>query len=225
MKNFKNKNHEHKIFEGFTLAEVLITLGIIGIVASLTIPTLMNNIQDAQLKSAWKKEYSVYSQAVKQMIQDNGGSAVGLFSSNDTAKDALKPYVSYVKECSNGTAFGNCWASHYKTLNGTWDETNYWGNYSGLVLKDGSAVMFNASQAALSSNCTWVITADLSICGYIIVDVTGLNKGPNVVGRDIYSAWITKDGVLPEGCMQDGRLSGCLPNTSGSCYSGKYLME
>ena len=36
----------------FTLAEVLITLGIIGIVAAITIPTLINNVQDAQYKTA-----------------------------------------------------------------------------------------------------------------------------------------------------------------------------
>ena len=39
----------------FTLAEVLITLGIIGIVAEMTIPTLMNNVQDQAFKAAWKK--------------------------------------------------------------------------------------------------------------------------------------------------------------------------
>lgn len=39
----------------FTLAEVLITLGIIGVVAAMTIPTLMNKTNDAELKSAYKK--------------------------------------------------------------------------------------------------------------------------------------------------------------------------
>ena len=61
-----------KTTKAFTLAEVLITLGIIGIVAAITIPTLMNNTQNYQFKQAWKKEYSVVSQAVQMLKNDNG---------------------------------------------------------------------------------------------------------------------------------------------------------
>ncbi len=49
---------------GFTLAEVLITLGIIGVVAAMTMPTLMNQTNGAQYKSAYKKALSALSQAV-----------------------------------------------------------------------------------------------------------------------------------------------------------------
>ena len=48
----------------FTLAEVLITLGIIGVVAAMTMPTLMNSTQGAQYKAAYKKALSALSQAV-----------------------------------------------------------------------------------------------------------------------------------------------------------------
>ena len=46
---------------GFTLAEVLITLGIIGVVAAMTMPTLINSTQGAQYKTAYKKALSVMS--------------------------------------------------------------------------------------------------------------------------------------------------------------------
>ena len=49
---------------GFTLAEVLITLGIIGVVAAMTIPTLISNTNGAQFKSAYKKALSSLNQAV-----------------------------------------------------------------------------------------------------------------------------------------------------------------
>ena len=49
---------------GFTLAEVLITLGIIGVVAAMTMPTLINSTQGAQYKAAYKKALSALSQAV-----------------------------------------------------------------------------------------------------------------------------------------------------------------
>ena len=49
---------------GFTLAEVLITLGIIGVVAAMTMPTLINQTNGAQYKAAYKKALSALSQAV-----------------------------------------------------------------------------------------------------------------------------------------------------------------
>ena len=49
---------------GFTLAEVLITLGIIGVVAAMTIPTLISNTNGAQFKTAYKKALSTLNQAV-----------------------------------------------------------------------------------------------------------------------------------------------------------------
>ena len=49
---------------GFTLAEVLITLGIIGVVAAMTMPTLINQTNGAQYKAAYKKALSAISQAI-----------------------------------------------------------------------------------------------------------------------------------------------------------------
>ncbi len=51
--------------KGFTLAEVLITLGIIGIVAAMTIPTLISKIQKQQIEAQLKENYSVIAQAMK----------------------------------------------------------------------------------------------------------------------------------------------------------------
>ncbi len=55
----------------FTLAEVLITLGIIGVVAALTIPSLMKNWQDLQYKTAYKRAYSLGLQALTNANRDD----------------------------------------------------------------------------------------------------------------------------------------------------------
>ena len=60
-----------KALFGFTLAEVLITLGIIGIVAAMTIPTLMTNNQSKKLKSQFLKSYSTISQAYRLMLEND----------------------------------------------------------------------------------------------------------------------------------------------------------
>lgn len=56
----------------FTLAEVLITLGIIGIVASMTLPTLINNQRNKALQTALKKAYSRHSEAF-MLVKDEMG--------------------------------------------------------------------------------------------------------------------------------------------------------
>ncbi len=57
----------------FTLAEVIIVVGIIGIIAELTIPTLMENVQEQQFKSAAKEAYSKAYQAFNQIKSDERG--------------------------------------------------------------------------------------------------------------------------------------------------------
>lgn len=56
----------------FTLAEVLITLGIIGVVAAMTMPSLITNYQEKQRVSQLKKVYSALSQAFVSAVQENG---------------------------------------------------------------------------------------------------------------------------------------------------------
>src|SRR5574344_3173216 len=56
----------------FTLAEVLIVLGIIGIVAALTIPTLMMNAQKHEYVTGLKKFYSTWNNGFAQLLADEG---------------------------------------------------------------------------------------------------------------------------------------------------------
>ena len=76
---------------GFTLAEVLITLGIIGVVAAMTMPTLLNSTNGAQYRTAYKKALSVLSQAVvlNVALDDYDLSQATTSDSTDTAKASL----------------------------------------------------------------------------------------------------------------------------------------
>lgn len=58
--------------KAFTLAEVLITLGIIGIVAAMTLPGVINNSRSKQLETAFKKNYSSISQALAMYQAETG---------------------------------------------------------------------------------------------------------------------------------------------------------
>ena len=85
----------------FTLAEVLITLGIIGVVAALTLPSVIQKYNDRILVNKFKKMYSTYCQAYQRAMIDNGGG-----SYKDWAKDAqeVKAILStYLSVSSKGT--------------------------------------------------------------------------------------------------------------------------
>lgn len=73
----KNEDCMKRIF-AFTLAEVLITLGIIGIVAAMTIPAIINNSEKQSIVSKVKEAYSIMSQATGQIKTECGGTIRGL---------------------------------------------------------------------------------------------------------------------------------------------------
>ena len=87
----------------FTLAEILITLGIIGVVAALTIPTISRNIQQAVLKNQFKKFYSTFWQAVIG-IQTKEGRPVKCYY-----WDGTNPYTGKcTPKCKEKNEFGSC---------------------------------------------------------------------------------------------------------------------
>ena len=98
---------------GFTLAEVLITLGIIGVVAAMTMPTLINSTQGAQYKTAYKKALSVMSQAVvmnialddydlSQTVEGTNATADGEAGGTQSIYDLFKNRMNVVKVASSG---------------------------------------------------------------------------------------------------------------------------
>ena len=100
---------------GFTLAEVLITLGIIGVVAAMTMPTLLNSTNGAQYRTAYKKALSVLSQAVvlNVALDDYDLSQATTASSTDTSKPSLyalfKNRMNVVKD--SGTSNVDSWTA------------------------------------------------------------------------------------------------------------------
>lgn len=86
-------------YSGFTLAEVLITLGIIGIVAAMTLPSVINNSRNKQLEAGLKKAYSVIGQAL-DMYQAETGERI----TQDTVsvKKLLIKYIKTARDCGYG---------------------------------------------------------------------------------------------------------------------------
>jgi prepilin-type N-terminal cleavage/methylation domain-containing protein len=211
------KQIKKQIISGFTLAEVLITLLIIGVVASMVIPNIINDSQDAEIKTAWKKSYSDISQATMKMISDNGGSLVNICATNDHTcfKNFYNTYFPYIKTCVNAARDG-CWANVFYSPDGT--KVTSWGTSTGAILNDGTFFM----PTYYDSNCEYNVFGGVPRCGDIRVDVNGM-KGPNKLGKDIFSIWILKSSLKPRGSMDD-YTNDCTVNGGWGC-AAKFLYQ
>jgi prepilin-type N-terminal cleavage/methylation domain-containing protein len=183
---------------GFTLTEILITLGIIGVVAAVTIPMVVANYQTMQRVSQVKKIYSEFANATKQVVDDNNGTLMGRFIQYVyDPVEAYSPYFHINKTCPMGNANGTdkCFHSAFKYLNGT-DYAfmaTLSSRSSGYILDNGMLVLFYGGQGA-SKICT--VDGNPDSCNIVMIDINGW-KQPNTVGYDIFWFVITTNSFVP----------------------------
>lgn len=178
----------YKMIYGFTLAEVLITIGIIGIVASMVIPAITNGSEKQSTASKVKEIYSIILQATNQIAGDCGGAITNCLTSPDasgnqdsaTTTEILNlylPKLSVAKVCTNHL---DCVSSTYQYINcpgQVWNNTNATWTYidgTTFVLANGMTLVF---QYRGTSNPPKYIT--------FFVDLNG-TKGPNQWGKDFF---------------------------------------
>ncbi|MFH0703127.1 MAG: type II secretion system protein [bacterium] len=188
--------------KAFTLSEVLIAVGVLGVVASITAVAFYHNIQDANLKTLWKQAFADLSQVTESIMANNTGSdagtLIGVFTSSDNMRDKFLEYLTVNKSCNSVSGKGNCWHNdgNWKRLDGT-PETTF-QNRAGAILNNGTFVWFSYETSA----CSVTHGFGAVICGAITVDVNGW-KGPNQMGKDIFGIWLTKNGAYPLGIQGD----------------------
>ncbi len=163
---------------GFTLAEVLITLGIIGVVAAMTMPTLMNSTQGAQYKTAYKKALSAISQAVVLNVALDDYNLADTVSTS-TASNTQSLYTMFrnrmnVVKTTDGTTGYSIIAQTGSGTTTVNDGTNYT-----LFFNDGIAFSFPKTAKECTIDTTRGAAGYNNACrGFI--DVNG-QKAPNKV--------------------------------------------
>lgn len=187
----------------FTLAEVLITLGIIGIIAALTIPSVIKNIRHDELRQQFKKSYSVLSQAV-------------LKASVELGENDLYKYCTY----SNGSSYVNqtqCNNTFYNQLKiqGTRAYTLLPVNYNNTAIANFSSIGEPRPPYLLADGSS----VFCNVNGYkinITVDVNGPMKRPNRVGYDIFYFFVGSGNKLsldkPSANYTQAELDAMAPN-------------
>jgi len=199
--------------QAFTLAEILITLGIIGIVAAITLPALIQKHQERVTVNKVKKFYSIMSQAQLLAIKDNGYMDEWTVPNQMTQQSAIalmnyiKPYLKIAKDC--GTSSGCLQNGNIKLLNG-----NLWGSYDNrseyykVILNDGTYMWLRSTDGIY---CSSSASTNFKSCGAVWIDTNG-KKPPNTFGHDVFIFSININNITSY------YQNDCKPNSRGwSC--------
>ncbi len=181
---------------GFTLAEVLITLGIIGVVAALTLPSLIQHYKKQVWVNQLKKTVSVLENGFKLIMTTESADKLSdttlwqtaLSSSCDNAPYCAEFYNIFSKYFKVGGNLDN-----YRTFSSLNNSQNtVFGTYREIKLNSGANLMFAYFTNTPSSSNPW---GPHSHVATVVIDVNG-NQKPNQVGRDVFFFGIHKLGNL-----------------------------
>lgn len=211
--------------KAFTLAEVLITLGIIGVVAAMTLPALINKTKNKELHTAFLKTYAELNQVAMSFKADYGISVPEYTMNSSGIRDSSKKIIAYYKGAKSvnsggqGTddGEGNYIAFYpLSTLNGK--------SYSGGANSNGQNSSFLCDNSAFTSTQSGALmifndTPKEGQNGPVVcVDINGKKK-PNRYGIDYFMFIFTLDGrVIPVGQEHKNNPPVC-NSSSGSCIN------
>ena len=176
------KTSRSKGLLAFTLAEVLITLGIIGVVAAMTLPTLINHYEKQETLSKLKKVYAVLSNTTQMAVAEYGdtvGWDVQNGNSFSTAKyfadKYIIPYVKVAKVCDNNNS-EDC-AYRIYGLNGQ--------NFGNNTTYDNSSYCFYLIDGTYVAVKSYTTAQNHPKQAYIVFDINGQRR-PNKLGKDVF---------------------------------------
>lgn len=189
----------------FTLAEVLITLAVIGVVAAITMPSLIQKQQEKVTVNRVKKVYSVLSEAFKMAVEENGTpDNWGLTSAHNDSLSKLIPYLHIYKRCSE--RYSKCFPIVKITSldgSGNWNYNDFYNALTGgFIMSDGTFVVTYYTHSITCSQEYGTSRILKNGCSTIVTDING-EKGPNRIGKDIFWFYLTKDGIYPTGSKED----------------------
>ncbi|MBR6162705.1 prepilin-type N-terminal cleavage/methylation domain-containing protein [bacterium] len=155
---------------GFTLAEVLITLVIIGVIAALTVPTLIHKHRAEEFESRFKKAVSVINAIPNYFKLDNAEELTCENYNDKNFANLLKKHLQ-VMRVEDGAVIFNQATPKYRNFSNTADLTTSggWFDNGNIVLNDGM---------------TFFIDNDNGL--FITVDINGYKKKPNRFGYDLF---------------------------------------
>ncbi len=198
----------------------MITLGVIGVVAALTIPGLIADAQDRQFRAAYKESISILSQAMKLVYNETEET----YTSVDFVQMPI--YICklqrYMKVNSSGIDCSQVSDELVYTSTLAWplnrgaQDTTYWHKSHNWFDKNKTPQMLNSGYTGLTFRLMNGMMINFNCYNQIFVDVNG-DKKPNTIGRDIYFmvfangttspniGFSTIKTFVPNGCSRNGQ--------------------
>ena len=169
-----------KKFSGFTLAEVLITLGIIGVVAAMTIPILITEHQKRTTVTKLQKAISVINQAYR-LAYDDVGEATAEEAKTLVGKGYYDkywaPYIKTMLYCTSISQCGYKEKQPYHHLNGNQAEV--------YIVAPSTRATFYTMDGFLYCILVQGGAGGILPQSLIFVDINGASK-PNIIGKDLF---------------------------------------
>lgn len=189
--------------KAFTFAEILVVLGIIGVIAAATIPGLNNYAKNKQYRTKVFKTYGALGDATNMLLQEYRSTAY--FPSD--LHSAYAQYLNIEKICDGTTIKGCNTTDKIKMASGK-DDSSYGDN--GILLTDGTSLIISRGYGAVDH---YGITDDdkNNTFATIQIDANGAQP-PNKWGTDRWLALIVNDkGIVASGSAQEtyGEDGGC----------------
>lgn len=202
---------------GFTLAEILITMTIIGIVASLSAPSLIQNATNARTGPALEKIKSAIELANQNVLFQNRTTDLLVVTGN--SQDPASVYLQQLARNFQNSTFIpaniNIGAFKFTGRNDDISGTRDWGGITNgandttpkLILSDNVTLSVNADHPPYINFNVVGANGDLGQRGSyrgplanLLVDLNGVSNGPNMYGRDIFFFTVDRSGVvIPDG--------------------------
>jgi type II secretory pathway pseudopilin PulG len=197
---------------GFTIAELLIVMGVIGIIAEMTIPALVRDNEKIQTASQLSKAYTTIAEAVKLSEIDNGSNEFWDWGVGGeylaTFEKYFAPYLKVTKYCTEDLfSIVNCGYGVSGTQKIYWIKgTTYlsggifaWWGGTLVVLADGMTMFLTKGNYVDPIGNSGVSDSNAKL---VLVDVNG-GKPPNRIGRDVFIFILVPDrGLMPN--LYDG---------------------
>ena len=177
----------------------MVTLGIIGVVSAMTVPSLMQNYQRQSYVTQLHKTYNEISQALT--LYQTDANAVNLKESGLVSQDAankfIEKYFKVIEDCGEDKT--PCFANSYKKMNGNELDITSSKGYT-FTLASGQTIN--------------IFYNDVGIYSYLasfLVDINGA-KGPNIQGRDLFELFVynTDNGLLIDDLLLSGNAAEAL---------------
>ena len=193
----------------FTLTEVMITVGIIGVVAALTVPNIINNYQKNALEVSIRKVMNEFDSAFDMYLTEEGKTKLSSTVKDGDINGWFDSFMTSKMKVVNNCSTTSCFADKYARLKDMAEEEfscNGFGYKSYLLANSAAICLTNSANIGASAG------------EYIVYIDTNGKEGPNIGGRDMFEVFLSFSGSGGLSAVGSGWSYNIADEACNQCY-------